>query len=304
MELLPVTALGLEQMAESGVSDAAAHLASIRTSTFLTCAVVAEKVMAMILPISIELQRPSMILSDALMRAKGLIEELEELRRDADENFALLFSRAKELANEVGTDIAIPRRVGRQIHRLNAPAETAEQHFRRNFFIPFLDEITESMKVRFDGDRVQYGLQDLLPAHRRGREDLQLKRVMKAAELYQADLCVSLQVIESEVKTWLRVTAGSDDEDLSSLVGLAKEHILPSVATLLRLYGTLPVSVATAERCFSKMKLLCNSLRCTMTQKRLSSLALIAIHKDEVVDLDRIIDRYRQKSSANRRLLL
>ena len=47
-----------------------------------------------------------------------------------------------------------------------------------------------------------------------------------------------------------------------------------------------------------------NQNRCTMTQKRLSSLAQIAINKDEVVELDRIIDRYRQNSSANRRLLL
>ena len=68
-ELLPVTARGLEQLLDCGAPDADAHLASLRTSAFLTCAVVVEKVVAMILSISTELQRPSMLLGDALARA-------------------------------------------------------------------------------------------------------------------------------------------------------------------------------------------------------------------------------------------
>ena len=52
---------------------------------------------------------------------------------------------------------------------------------------------------------------------------------MKAAEIYQTDLGVSLLVVESELKTWFRLTTGNHETQLLSLVGLAKELLLPSV---------------------------------------------------------------------------
>ena len=49
------------------------------------------------------------------------------------------------------------------------------------------------------------------------------------------------------------------------------------VVTALFLFLTLPVTVATAERSFSKLKLIKNYLRNTMGQERLSGLSLLAI---------------------------
>ena len=43
---------------------------------------------------------------------------------------------------------------------------------------------------------------------------------------------------------------------------------------------TIPVTVASAERSYSKLKLLKSYLRSTMTQERLSGLATIAIEND------------------------
>ena len=45
------------------------------------------------------------------------------------------------------------------------------------------------------------------------------------------------------------------------------------------MYMTVPVTVATAERSFSKLKLIKTSLRSSMTQERLRSLALLLIEK-------------------------
>ena len=48
----------------------------------------------------------------------------------------------------------------------------------------------------------------------------------------------------------------------------------------------LPVTTCETERSNSQLKLLKTYLRSTITEKRLSSLALIKIHRDIVVDLD------------------
>ena len=55
---------------------------------------------------------------------------------------------------------------------------------------------------------------------------------------------------------------------------------LPNVSISLRTLPTLPVSVASGERSFSKLKIIKNYLRSTMLQERLSALAILAIEQE------------------------
>lgn len=60
----------------------------------------------------------------------------------------------------------------------------------------------------------------------------------------------------------------------------------PNTSILLRILLTMPVSVATAERSFSKLKLIKSYLRSTMGQNRLTNLAIISIESDILKELD------------------
>ncbi|CAI5785023.1 finger MYM-type 1-like [Podarcis lilfordi] len=62
-----------------------------------------------------------------------------------------------------------------------------------------------------------------------------------------------------------------------------------NLSILLCIYLTLPVTVAEGERSFSKLKLIKNYLRSTMTQERLTNLAMISIEKEVAVDTDNLI---------------
>ena len=57
---------------------------------------------------------------------------------------------------------------------------------------------------------------------------------------------------------------------------------------------TLPVTVASAERSFSKLKLIKTYLRSTLAQERLDGLSLLAIEPDAAQKLDTniIIDKF------------
>ena len=55
---------------------------------------------------------------------------------------------------------------------------------------------------------------------------------------------------------------------------------VPDVCTALLLFLTLPVTVATAERSFSKLKLLNTYLRNTMSQTTFRNLSILSIEKD------------------------
>lgn len=77
-----------------------------------------------------------------------------------------------------------------------------------------------------------------------------------------------------------------DDGEKSPMEFLNKIHefglvpIYPNLTTALRVFLTLPVTAASAESSFSKLKLIKNYLRTTMGQERLTNLAMIAIESE------------------------
>jgi hypothetical protein len=68
----------------------------------------------------------------------------------------------------------------------------------------------------------------------------------------------------------------------------------PNVSIVYRILFTMLVTVASAERNFSKLKLLKNYLRSTMTQDRLNGLAILCIEKKllDEIDLYGIIEEF------------
>ena len=60
----------------------------------------------------------------------------------------------------------------------------------------------------------------------------------------------------------------------------------PDVCTAYMMYMTVPVIVATAERSFSKLKLIKTFLRSSMFQERLRSLVLLSIENEQAKNLD------------------
>ncbi|EZA54577.1 Zinc finger MYM-type protein, partial [Ooceraea biroi] len=70
----------------------------------------------------------------------------------------------------------------------------------------------------------------------------------------------------------------------------------PNINVALRIFLTLPVSIASCERSFSKLKLIKNYLRSTMGQERLSSLSILSIEHNIVKDInyDDVIDEFAE----------
>ena len=72
------------------------------------------------------------------------------------------------------------------------------------------------------------------------------------------------------------------------------KHIVPLANSICRLALTAPVSVATNERTFSKLKLIKNYFRSTMTDNRLDFLMLLSIEKYilDTVDVSKIATQW------------
>ena len=72
----------------------------------------------------------------------------------------------------------------------------------------------------------------------------------------------------------------------------------PNISIAYRILFIVPVTVASAERSFSKLKLLKNYLRSTMTQERLNGLAILCIEKKllDEIDIDPIISDFASRN--------
>jgi hypothetical protein len=73
----------------------------------------------------------------------------------------------------------------------------------------------------------------------------------------------------------------------------------PNVSIAYRILLTVPVTVASTERSFSKLKLLKNYLRSTMSQERLNGLAICSIEKKilESIELDTILNDFASRNA-------
>lgn len=84
------------------------------------------------------------------------------------------------------------------------------------------------------------------------------------------------------------------EEDTSPLKVLEKifsysaDDIYCNVSIVLRILLTMPVTTASAERSFSKLKLIKNYLRSTLSQEKVTNLAIISIEK-EIADQNMMI---------------
>ena len=75
-------------------------------------------------------------------------------------------------------------------------------------------------------------------------------------------------------------------------------QIFPNIYVLIEIFGVLLVSIASAERSFSVMKQIKTFLRNRTGDERLSSLALLSIHKEITtgIDPEKIVSEFAKKS--------
>lgn len=75
--------------------------------------------------------------------------------------------------------------------------------------------------------------------------------------------------------------------------------MFPNILVAYRVLLTIPITVASAERSFSKLKLIKSYLRTSMTQDRLNGLAILSIEKHMLknINVEHIIDDFASKNA-------
>ncbi|KAM3413361.1 hypothetical protein ACQJBY_004503 [Aegilops geniculata] len=188
---------------------------------------------------------------------------------------------------------------------INAEAQAAEEEsFRVKYFLVMIDVVIASLTKRFEDLKSFESIFGFLfnSEKLKSLDDKELRECCtkfsntyshgSSSDVNLDDFCSELRVLQMTLPNRLM----SADE-IFDFVRAADCYQNVSIAY--RILLTVHVTVASAERSFSKLKLLKNYLRSTMSQERLNGLAMCCIEKDMLdnIDLDTIISDFASKNA-------
>ncbi|CAA0359097.1 unnamed protein product [Arabidopsis thaliana] len=226
---------------------------------------------------------------------------------DIDIDVAIL--ELKGLAMDIEAEFPVKKKkiIRRKKHFDHGNMElSTEEDFRINYFLTLIDQALISLESRFEQfQRYEqtfgflFDLQKLTSANDENlmASCVNLESSLKHGEhsdIDGADLFVELKVLRELLPN--EVTKPIEVLDFLKRV----EGCYPNTWISFRILLTIPVSVASAERSFSKLKLIKNYLRSTMSQDRLNRLAILSIERAmlEKIDYATVMDDFAEKNAS------
>lgn len=196
------------------------------------------------------------------------------------------------MADSASVELSIPRLAGRQTTRNNVSASSVSEYFRRSVWYPYLDCTLQALRDKFSVHHITVlKLTALVPSL---ALSYNWPDVVDCYQMYQSELS-SAEEVRHEYEQWRSICANMPERDRPSSPLHALDIVPPrlrNIQILLHIFCTLPVTTCTPERAFSALKLLKNYLRNSMSDDRLTGLALMYIHPDIDIDVSDVVRRF------------
>ncbi|XP_024067329.2 LOW QUALITY PROTEIN: zinc finger MYM-type protein 1-like, partial [Terrapene carolina triunguis] len=181
------------------------------------------------------------------------------------------------------------------------PIYNPKEKFKVNFYFAVIDKAIHLVEERFTlMQQISsvfgfiydvYSLQNKTPSQIM-EHCLNLEQALQHGEskdIDAFDLCSELQAIAR------RVQRSSSPQDVLNFIWENKlPDSVPNTVIALRILLTLPVSVASGERSFLKLKLIKTYMRTSMLQQRLVGLSILSIENDiaHSIDLEELVSKF------------
>lgn len=282
------------------VTDAKGLLLSITASDFISALVVTNKCLGYLRALTCSLQAEAKDVVQAVGEIDVVIASLNDVRTNIDAHHGNWFEEIEQICHAVDVVPALPRRCGRQRHRDNTPADEPVTYYRRCISVPLVDHLVVELERRFSPHHciALLGL-CLVPSALVTLPDQDVKgNLAKLVEQYEEDLpspaSVSSQLHSWKIK-WQEQMRQHGKACLPNSPSQALPHattLYPDIRVLLLVLCTLPVTSCSSERSFSSLKRIKTYLRSSCGNERLTSLALMHIHRDVPVSSMEIVDKF------------
>ena len=209
---------------------------------------------------------------------------------------------------ECGALCAYTRTTRKQTKRANTPASSPSEYYRRVISIPLLDHLITELNNRFSehSERAVKILTLLPPSIFEMEGTLKEEHISGFLSLYRSEL-PSPSTLNTELHCWsMKWKRDKQTSERCNTVVKTLEKtdpdFFPNIYVLLRIAATHPVTSCACERSISRLRLVKTALRSSMTEERLNGLALLYVHSNRFLDLDRIVDIFARQHPRRMKL--
>jgi hypothetical protein len=293
-------------------SEAESLANEITSFKFLTSIVIWYDILVKIEGVSKVMQSTTLHLGSALTLLNNTRAFLVKYR---DTGFKEAQVTAKELAEALGVEPKFShpsiKRISRKKRQhdyegIDDPIVCPEKKFQVEFFNVVIDKAISAVDERFSSLEVHHEnfgfLYDMKKLNEIAKNEL-MEKCTKLEKILSQNDSSDLNGIElyEELNTLPSIlpNAKSVLDIMQFIHNNQQMDSYPNVYIALRILMTMPVTVATGERSFSKLKLIKNYLRSTMSQERLTGLAILSIEQGIASSLsyDSIITEFANRKA-------
>ena len=269
--------------------------------TFIYCMLLMDEVLTSAKFVSDTLQSVNLDYLRAAELIEALLEDLNTFRTDTkSENY---FRESLTLAQENGQKCSNQGRQSRVPSTMDNFVVLSKLGKRDNvsgaasmkvaILNPTVDVFLGELNRRFSTENMQI-FRSLAALDPKSEKFLDFENVKPLAAHYK----LNLEDIKSEMRLAKRMIERSNT-NLETVIDVC-EHLKPLTMAFEELYklvkiaAIIPVSTAACERTFSKLSLIKNHLRASMSNQRLKSLSVISVHRGRAlaIDLEEVVDRF------------
>jgi hypothetical protein len=158
--------------------------------------------------------------------------------------------------------------------------QSAEESFRIDYFLYIVNQTISSIQSRFEQFQIYENIFGFL---------FDFKRLKSLDDDGLQNKCLNLEGflkhdldgldLFSELKVLKEILQIEESASIDILNYIKRLDSFPNACIAYRILLTIPVTVASTERSFLKLKLIKSYLRSTMSQERLNGLAILSIEK-------------------------
>ncbi|CAB4018532.1 zinc finger MYM-type 1-like [Paramuricea clavata] len=285
-------------------AEAKGLLQNVEDFEFIVALDVLKKVLLLSKGVSDKLQSESLDVVSGCERVADLLTAIKALRCDV--KFKDFWLATLERCAKLGIEEPKEKRPRKIPRRLDENPDTAAQvsvkdKFKIFFFYNVLDLMSNSIETRFNMENtaVLKGLGYLHPArisHSQAWESISV-----AVKWFQNDIDLESEIFSLQLSSLVTdviekaVSEKRNPDFLDLFKALqAEPQCYACVSKLMKIALTLPITSCSAERVFSKLKIVKSRLRSTMNQNRLENLIHMSVEVDllENLDLDSLVQKF------------
>jgi len=286
------------------------HKNKIESSEFVLILYIWENILRYLNTVSKILQSTEISLENASMLLDKAIQNMQNLRND----YSTIYLESKRLCDKWGIDVSFhssrPKFHKKVFGEVDGDRrfDISQDTFRFKVFLPVVDCIIFKLKERFNGMKCVSDRFTFLSPKSILKYDQPslIKFTYDFIQFYKDDVtsdftrqivCLKTNILSQNLKIIKDLCIFIIEMDLFLSY--------PDILTACLLFLTLPITVASAERSFSKLKLIKNYLRNSSGQDRLKNISVLNIESKRTAELniDKIITDFANAKARKKNFL-